>query len=598
MAKYEKKKGAASSDSKKKSTTPETSRKKEDAELDRSYRSLGGKAANGNKKKGAAIACFAAVVVLLVIAMGAWLLLSPKDGNVPAGVTAAGVDLGGMSREEALRALTQATQNTYSRNPMVVQVEEQTLELYPATTGASLNVEQAVDAALSAKGTDAQVLDITPYLNLREDAIREALTGLAADVTSEYTGTSIRLEGSIPTEITAESPEAVLSITLGTPEKKVDQDALYRQILAAYNNNVFSVSYQPTGKDMAPDGVDLEALWEEYCTEPADAVLDEKTGEITPEINGYGFDKEAAAQALAQAKPGDTVTLTLSPMIPEVTESSLKGSMFLDELASYDSPYNIWETDRNTNLDLACRAIDGIVLQPGEVFSFNDTLGERTAEKGYKGAGTYVGGQTVDSIGGGICQVASTLYYCTLMADLETVERECHMYCPDYVPRGMDATIYWDSLDFAFRNSSNHPVRIDASASDGYIHIRLMGTDDKDYYVKMEFEIVSTYDWKTTYKDMEPDNAQGYEDGDTITYPVTGYYVETFKCRYDKETGELISRKYEAGSDYDHRDKVVCRIPEQPTETEPTTQATEPSTQDTESPDILIGGGVSQDGGD
>ena len=597
MAKYEKKKGVASRSGKKKGTTPKTSRKKEDAELERSYRSLGGKPANGNKK-GVAVACAAAAVVLLVIALGAWLLLSPKTNTVPAGVTAAGVDLGGMSREEAVRALTRATENTYSRNPMVIQVEDQKLELYPAATGVRLEVERVVDAALSARGADAQVLDITPYLNLREDAIREALAGLAADVTSEYTGTSVRLEGSIPTEITPESPEAVLTVTLGTPEKKVDQEALYQQILTAYNNNVFSFSYQPTGQDLAPEGVDLEALWEEYCTEPADAVLDEKTGEITPEVNGYGFDKEAAARALAEAKPGDTITLTLAPMIPEVTESSLRGSMFLDELASYDSPYNIWETDRNTNLDLACQAIDGVVLQPGEVFSFNDTLGERTAEKGYKGAGTYVGGQTVDSIGGGICQVASTLYYCTLMADLETVERACHMYCPDYVPRGMDATIYWDSLDFSFRNSSNHPVRIEASASDGYIHIRLMGTDDKDYYVQMEFEIVRTYDWKTTYKDMEPDNDAGYQDGDTITYPVTGYYVETFKCRYDKETGELISRKYEAGSDYDHRDKVVCRITAQPTDTAPTTQATEPETQGTEPPDILTGGGVSEDGGD
>ena len=174
--------------------------------------------------------------------------------------------------------------------------------------------------------------------------------------------------------------------------------------------------------------------------------------------------------------------------------------------------------------------------------------------------------------GGGICQVSSTLYYCTLFADLEIVERWCHMYTPDYIDWGIDATVSWGTLDYQFRNNTDHPIKIEANAEDGYVTVTFYGTDTKSYYVEMENEIVAVFNYETVYKELPPDNEEGYEDGEVIDWPITGYGVDTYRNKYDKATGELISSDYEDYSDYDHRDHVICKIvqPEtQPPETQP-----------------------------
>lgn len=119
-------------------------------------------------------------------------------------------------------------------------------------------------------------------------------------------------------------------------------------------------------------------------------------------------------------------------------------------------------------------------------------VGERTSEKGYRPAAIYTSGTTTDELGGGVCQVASTIYMCALKADLEIVERACHQFTVTYVPMGMDATVYWGYQDFKFRNNTEYPIRVDASVSGGYVHIKLCGTETKDYTIEMTYEILST----------------------------------------------------------------------------------------------------------
>ena len=175
-------------------------------------------------------------------------------------------------------------------------------------------------------------------------------------------------------------------------------------------------------------------------------------------------------------------------------------------------------------------------------------------------------GATIETVGGGICQPSSTLYYCCLLADLEITVRDCHMYAVSYLPLGIDATISWGAYDYCFRNNTNYPIRIEAWMSDGYVHVQLIGTDEKDYYVVMENYVDSIDDYETVYEEMYADNPDGYKDGDQITSPYTGYTVYTYRCKYDKETDELISRDYEAYSEYWARDEVIAKIIEKPTE--------------------------------
>jgi vancomycin resistance protein YoaR len=211
---------------------------------------------------------------------------------------------------------------------------------------------------------------------------------------------------------------------------------------------------------------------------------------------------------------------------------------------------------------------------PGDVFSFNGVVGERTQAMGYKPAPTYEGGKTVYTYGGGICQPSSTIYYCALLADLEIVERDCHSYPSVYVPWGMDATVYWGALDFKFRNNTDYPIRIDASADNrGNVSITLMGTDTRDTYVKMENEVIEYYPHKVVEVPFSStNNPKGYTDGQVITSPVDGYKVRTYRCRYDKLTNELVEKIHEADSVYSTKDKEVAvqtDKPTEPPETEP-----------------------------
>ena len=171
------------------------------------------------------------------------------------------------------------------------------------------------------------------------------------------------------------------------------------------------------------------------------------------------------------------------------------------------------------------------------------------------------------------------------MADLEIVTRRNHSYPSTYIPLGMDATVSWGGPEFRFRNNTQYPIKIVATASGGDTTIALMSYDDRDYYVKMEYEVLSKTGWSVVYKDFPADNAEGYKNGEVISTPYTGYVVNSYRVKYDKATNKEISRTFEAKSSYKKRDKVIARVAD-PTPSVPTT----PSTPDTP------GGGVT--GGD
>jgi len=306
--------------------------------------------------------------------------------------------------------------------------------------------------------------------------------------------------------------------------------------------------------------VDLTAFYRENCKPMRNATYVPETHSFLQEETGFGFDLEAAQQQVNMAKEGETLVFQLSSQEPTLTLEQLKKDMFTDILGRYDSPHTD-NPPRTTNLVLAAQAIDGTILNPGEVFSFNAIVGERTPAKGYQPATIFgSGGASEAATGGGVCQVASAIYMATLLADLEIVERTEHMYVVDYVPWGMDATIYWDTnLDYKFRNSSSHPILIRTSVSDGFVHVDLYGVDERDYTVKMTYEVLSTYPWTDEYiqDDTKP---VGYKY--VKTTPYTGYHVVTYKTIVDKETGKDRTTSREDDSYYTKRNRVTIIGPE------------------------------------
>ena len=494
----------------------------------------------GNKKRWLRYAAIGVIALIVCIVVGLLTVraLDPYDNRILPGTTIGSIPVGGMTRLEAYKTVKDATRTTFSQETMVVTLPDGVIYLSPEHTKAKLSVLSAVTGAFDhgRKGTDEQkqaavdasvsggtTIDMLPYIKIDKEYIRSQLETYAAQFNVSHTELSYQLIGQKPhlqeDLYDPSEPAQTLELTLGTPREELDVDAVLAEVLEAYSFNTFALSIDSLPLLSTPKDPDLEALYEEFYIAPVDTTLDMSTYHQVPGSYGYSIDMEAARKLLSQADYGDTISIPMVCVKPEILGDE---AYFRDELGYCETKHTNNE-NRNTNLRLGCAALDGHILQPGEAFSFNEVVGERTAEKGYMPAPAYSGTATVNSTGGGVCQLSSTLYNAALIADMEILFRVNHGFRSSYIGIGLDATVNWGGPDFQFRNNSHFPVMIKAEVSDGYVKFRLLGTDEKDYYIVM---------------------TSGYsEDGD--------YYTSwSYKNKYDKETGELISKEREAFSRY------------------------------------------------
>ena len=166
---------------------------------------------------------------------------------------------------------------------------------------------------------------------------------------------------------------------------------------------------------------------------------------------------------------------------------------FPNLLSTFSTNYNANQTNRTTNLRLAANKINGTVLMPGQTFSYNKVVGNRTTAAGYKEAGTYVNGQIVDGVGGGICQITTTLYNAVLYANLDIVQRTNHQFIPSYSTASRDATVVYGAIDFQFKNNREYPIKIYCSVSGGVAKCNIFGVKTaNDYEVQLTSRITST----------------------------------------------------------------------------------------------------------
>lgn len=541
----------------------------EEEELEQEYRKLSKHSKKSKKKKsnrvGGIIAVTVALIAIVFFLAAGYLYIQNMEMNgvILENISVAGVNVGGMTQAQAIDAVRQATDTTYRQIPMEVSVLDSKVQI-PTSCVGSLNVTGAVREAYKFGNSgspekrkkeqeiamnDGYIVDLTPYLNIQEEQIRRLLSKLGENYNTTLNQSTF--------EITGEYPKQKLVVKLGTPEYGLDLNALYKSVLAAYSANHFQVE----GKCgmLLPEPINLEEIAAKYYKAPVDASFNTEDYQVVEGVDGYGLNVENAKKILEEAKYGTTVEIPFEKIAPEVSAETLKNLLYRDTLATYTAEAKS-DSDRDVNLRLACEAINGTILLPDDVFSYNDQLGERTKAKGYRPGPSYYNGNVVDTIGGGICQVSSALYYCTLVAELETIARDSHGFYPGYVPLGMDATVSWGSIDFRFRNTTDYPIRIDAEASGGIVTVTLVGTEIRDYRVELECEVVSESDYEVTYKNMPADNKEGYKDGDYIVEPCKGYKVKTYRCKFDNMTGEQLIREFIDQSNYKVRDGVVCRI--------------------------------------
>ena len=489
------------------------------------------------------------------------LSLNDYDKILP-GVRICGIEVSGLTQDEAAAKVEAALQADAAAQQFTLQLPDQELTLtgylqrsVPTLAGV---VKEAYAHGRDGMSSleDAMVQAEASPLEL-EPAVTETIDSSAID--AALAAFTKKLD-SRATDAVITQQEDSIELRKGKDGRALDEQSLSRQIVAAVKSGKSSLKAVYT---LTRSGErQLRALYETFCTEAVDAHWDSETHSIAPEQEGRRFDLASALKQL-EAPDGAQLVIPVVHQAPKITEAMLKERLFADRLGSYDSPHTPIAA-RTTNLTLACQAIDGTVLNPGEVFSFNDIVGERTAAKGYQNAAIYLDGQTTDSLGGGVCQVASTIYCCALMANLEIVARTEHMYFVDYVPPGQDATVYWGALDFQFRNNTDYPLRIDASVSGGYVHINLQGTNADGSYAKITYEQLSQTPWEDVVK---VDETKPADFSQVTTTPYTGRVIQTYRSVYDKD-GALLSTRAEAKSTYHKRDRVTT-IGKQP-DPEPT----------------------------
>lgn len=308
-----------------------------------------------------------------------------------------------------------------------------------------------------------------------------------------------------------------------------------------------------------------------FSGEMKNAGYDGATDTYIPEQAHAEFDVAAAQVTLDQAVPGSTVEIYADIQIPDVTVESLKAVLFRDLLGECTTKVG-GSSARKNNVRLAASAFNGKILNDRDLFSYNGVVGKRTTAKGYQAAPAYVKGETVDEIGGGVCQPSSTLYLACLRADLEITERYAHRYIPAYIPAGMDATVSWGGPDYKFTNNTGYPIRIVTQYRNNHLTIQIWGTNVDATSVKITNKHLSTTPFKEVYED-DPNLAPGQTK--VKTTPYTGHKYSTYRNRYDKN-GKLISSTFEATSDYKARDRVILRGPEAPKPTVPSVQPTPP----------------------
>lgn len=344
---------------------------------------------------------------------------------------------------------------------------------------------------------------------------------------------------------------------------------LAENLLLVYNGTEVPVSLRELGVSL-----DLNKTWQEVSShqggstssywkvdkEQADAVLSQKLSQFNRPAQDAGYKIVKDKFVVQPGIPGRTVakdtliheidghtgseipkrlTIPVVEVPPAVTTESVQRLGFDSVIGEFSTQYAVEDKNRSDNLQAAAKALDKKVILPGQTFSFNDTVGPRTAATGYKDAYVIVNNEYVEGIGGGVCQVSSTLYNAALLANLKIVARTPHAMAISYVPLGQDATVNYDNIDFKFQNNTGGLIYIRTETKPGRLTIRLYGKKSGKT-VTLKHELVKETDFQVERR-LDQDIPSGVSVQDQAGSK--GYTVKSWRIVRDaqgKETEEYL----------------------------------------------------------
>ncbi len=435
------------------------------------------------------------------------------------GTTIYGVDVGGMSRDEAKAAV----EEKLAREPLIINLKlSDGTNLYPAS-GEGIQALAAASAA--------------PEEEEDDDAVDPAMK--AAEAASEPEDEPLPSEDSEPVGILL-NVDVDNAVTVAF--------SLMRDLTLPYDIFMLQVQQISGGQDVSPaPGYDIASVnrFIEYLASFLDTpavnssiTMVDNQLVYTDESMGRGIDRESLITTLLDTDPlsGKTIDIPVHDLEPTITKAMLQSQFVLR--GSYSTSFSDSTKNRKYNIRFGAEKINGTILKPGDVFSANDTLGKRTRANGWKNAGAYEAGEVVQQAGGGVCQLSSTLYNAAVYADMEIVERRNHSMPVHYVDRGRDATInsVGNIIDFKFRNNTTSDVIIMAYTTGNTLHMEIYGIPfETDEYDRIEIRTKQTGSTsiKTTYE-YRDDKPTSYSK--TISKGSKGYTVRTFKDYYSGAT--------------------------------------------------------------
>lgn len=576
----------------------ETEEKKEDNDKTVEEDSMKFKKAEPSKKqksnKVIPIVVSLFIVLFVMIFSVVFALFNMNNEKILKGISILGIDISDLTVEEAKTKINNAIEERFKdeNNNLILKIGENETSVTANTFNAKFDIDNAVIEADNI-GRNGNILtnnysilftklfkkEIKPRLYLEDSLLSDTIKDINSKMKDAVVDNSYYIEKNNLIIVKGKA-----GYIIKTEELK---EKIYEQI-SNIHTNYQTIEIPVEYKE--PEPINLQKIHEEIYKEPQDAYVQKNPTVVHPEVNGVDFkiSVEEAEELLKEDKEEYTIPLKITK--PKKTINNLGEEAFPDLLATFSTRFDGSNYNRNTNIKLAAKKVNGTVILPGEKFSFNTIVGSRTIEAGFKEGTAYVGGKVVPDVGGGVCQVSSTIYNTALLANMQIVERSNHMFTTGYVAASRDATVYYGSLDFVFKNSRKYPIKMVASANGGVCKVSIYGIkEEKEYEVIIQSKITSYINPTTIYKE-DPTLEEGKEIVEQTA--ITGCRSEGYKIL--KLNGKIVSQTLLSKDTYKSRNKIVRRgtkktttIPTKPanenttnTETSNTT-TNEPTTSET-----------------
>ncbi|MBO6243214.1 MAG: VanW family protein [Clostridia bacterium] len=494
------------------------------------------------------------IIIVLLLISTIFAIINVDNEKIIEGVSISGIDVSRLTKKEATEKL-EAVYNDKKEKDIKLKYQDYEESLNPTLMEVNYEIEKAIDDALLI-GRNGNIF--TNNYEILFTLISHKKIDLNMNLNEEVTKQSIDDIGVKLPGIVEESSYSVegdeLIITKGKEGILIDGEGLLQKVKNYLNNSESKEEIiEIPVITKKPEEIDIDKIHNEIYKEVKDAYYTKEPFAVYPEVEGVDFDVEAAKEILKEEKEEYIIQLKITK--PKITLAQIGEEAFHDKLSTFTTRYDPSDVDRTTNLKIACQKINGKVILSGDTFSYNSTLGARTVEAGYKNGKIYSNGQVVDGIGGGICQISSTLYNAVLMANLEIVERRNHQFVTSYLPAGRDATVVYGLTDFKFKNTRKYPVRLVASCQNGIATISVYGIkEETEYTFTFNTKTISTIPMETKYIDDAT-----LEEGKEVVQQkgTTGLKTETYITKL--LNGKVLSTTLLSRDTYSSMERIVLR---------------------------------------